>query len=113
MATTRLAAPGPARGEVLVERTMDRVRVVLSGVLDLAAVPVLRAALLAPIPLACRRVEVDAGGITRVDDEALAVLLAAVPWTLAAGASLGYTSVSEQLDVLARSLEIEALLPRG
>ena len=113
MAITHLASPGRARGEVLVERSTDRVRVVLSGVLDLAAVPLLRAALLAPIPLHCRRVEVDAGGVTRVDDEALAVLLAAVPWTLAAGARLGYTSVSEQLDVLARSLEIEALVPRG
>jgi len=36
-----------------------------------------------------------------------------VPWTLAAGARLGYISVSEELDILARSLEVEALVPRG
>ena len=113
MAITDLVSPGRARGEVLVERDTDRVRVVLAGVLDVIAVPLLRAALLAPIPLHCRHVEIDAGGVTRIDDEALAVLLAAVPWTLAAGVSLGYTSVSEQLDVLTRSLNIEALVPRG
>ncbi|MGZ6838979.1 MAG: STAS domain-containing protein [Frankiaceae bacterium] len=113
MAITHLASQGRMRGEVLVERDMDRVRVVLSGVLDLAAVPLLRAALLAPVPLHCLRVEVDAGGVTCIDDEALAVLFAAVPWTLAAGARLGYISVSEELDILARSLEVEALVPRG
>jgi ABC-type transporter Mla MlaB component len=113
MATTHRASPVRAHGEVLVERNPDRVRVVLSGVLDLAAVPPLRAALLAPIPPHCRRVDIDAGGVTRIDDEALAVLLAAVPWALAAGATFGYTSVSDQLDVLARSLHVEALLPRG
>ena len=41
------------------------------------------------------------------------MLFAAVPWTLAAGARLGYISVSEELDILARSLEVEALVPRG
>jgi anti-anti-sigma regulatory factor len=111
MATTDVSSPD--RGTVLVERDLHRVRVILSGVLDLAAVPLLRAALLAPVPTHCRRVEIDAGGVTHVDHEALAVLFAAVPWILAASAGLAYVSVSAELDLLVRGLKVEALLPRG
>ena len=75
---------------IAVERDGSEVTVRLSGRLTGAAVPVLRAALLRALPMPCTRLQIDAADVVSLDQDALAVLLAAVPWALASGADFGY-----------------------
>lgn len=57
----------------------------------------LRAALLAPLTSACRDVLVDAAGVGAVDDEALAVLLAAQSFVELAGRRFALSVCSPEL----------------
>jgi anti-anti-sigma regulatory factor len=96
---------------IAVERHGSEVTVRLSGRLTGAAVPVLRAALLRALPMPCTRLQIDAGDVETLDQDALAVLLAAVPWALAAGADFGYQSCPTWLRAFALTEGILAMFP--
>jgi hypothetical protein len=96
---------------VRVERHGLAVTVRLSGRLGPGAGPVLRAALMTALPMPCRAVHVDAGAVTHLDPEAVAVLLAAVPWAFASGADFGYVACPEWLTHQARSEGIADMFP--
>jgi anti-anti-sigma regulatory factor len=84
----------------------------LAGALTGEVLPQLRLALLAPLPADCRDVVVDAGEVTELDDEAIAVLLAALPWTEAAGARLLVSRSSAEFDATLVALGLFGEFPR-
>jgi ABC-type transporter Mla MlaB component len=94
-----------------VERDGSEVTVRLAGRLTGAAVTVLRAALLRALPMPCTRLQIDAAQVETIDQDSLAVLLAAVPWALAAGADFGYLSCPQWLRAFALSEGILAMFP--
>lgn len=96
---------------IAVERDGSEVTVRLAGRLTGAAVTVLRAALLRALPMPCTRLQIDAAQVETLDQDALAVLLAAVPWALAAGAEFGYLSCPQWLRAFALSEDILAMFP--
>jgi anti-anti-sigma regulatory factor len=96
---------------ITVERDGSEVTVRLAGRMSGAAVPVLRAALLRALPIPCTRLQIDADLVETIDQDALAVLLAAVPWALAAGAEFGYRSCPAWLRAFALSEDILAMFP--
>lgn len=96
---------------IRVHRLGDGLVVRLSGVLDGQAIPDLRDGLLSPIPDGCSEVLVDAGGVEKVSDEALAVLLAGSSWALAAGSRLVLSAVSAPLTEAIEALDLAAALP--
>ena len=96
---------------IAVERDGSEVTVRLSGRLTGAAVPVLRAALLRALPMPCTRLQIDAADVVSLDQDALAVLLAAVPWALASGADFGYRSCPTWLRAFALTEGISAMFP--
>jgi anti-anti-sigma regulatory factor len=104
-----LAASLTAR--IAVERDGSEVTVRLSGQLTGAAVPVLRAALLRALPIPCTRLQIDAAQVETIDQDALAILLAAVPWALAAGADFGYESCPTWLRAFALTEDILGMFP--
>jgi anti-anti-sigma regulatory factor len=89
----------------------DGVVVRLTGSLGLAALPDLRATLLAARPDGCNDMVVDAGQVTEIHERALAVLVAAVEWTAATGGQLSFAAVSAPLAQTARHFAVEDLLP--
>jgi anti-anti-sigma regulatory factor len=91
--------------------TEDGVLVRLDGALDAACAPQLRTALLSQRPTGCDDVIIDAGGVTAVDDDALAVLLAAGAWAVDTGARLGFSRMSDCLRAEISMLDISMLLP--
>jgi anti-anti-sigma factor len=103
-----MLAPEPAVTTVL---TDDGLLVRLSGVLDIAATPALRASLLGVRPAGCDDVVVDADGVLAVDDAALAVLLAAGTWVADTGGRLSFVRMSETLRREVAQLGLERLLP--
>lgn len=60
----------------------------LTGHLGPAEMPALRRALLAPLFPGCRDIVIDAGEVDALDDEAVAVIVAADEWATYAGARL-------------------------
>lgn len=84
----------------------------LSGTLSQADVPALRFALLTPLPDGCRDVVVDAGAVHDIDDDALAVLLAAPVWVDSCGGRLRVSRSSVVLDAVLATLGLEQMLPR-
>lgn len=96
---------------ITVERNGSEVTVRLAGQMTGAAVPVLRAALLRALPIPCTRLQIDAAQVESIDQDALAVLLAAVPWALASGAEFGYESCPTWLRAFALSEDILAMFP--
>ena len=96
---------------ITVDRDGSEVTVRLQGRLSGAAVPVLRAALLRALPIPCTRLQIDAAQVETIDQDALAVLLAAVPWALAAGADFGYQSCPTWLRAFALTEDILAMFP--
>jgi hypothetical protein len=96
---------------IAVERDGTEVTVRLTGRMSGAAVTVLRAALLRSLPLPCTRLKVDAAQVETIDQNALAVLLAAVPWALAAGSDFGYVSCPTWLRAFALSEGISEMFP--
>ncbi|MDX6207399.1 MAG: anti-sigma factor antagonist [Frankiales bacterium] len=91
--------------------TDDGVLVRLDGALDAASAPQLRTALLSVRPAGCDDVIIDAAGVTAVDDDALAVLLAAGAWAVDTGARLGFSRMSDVLRAEISMLDISMLLP--
>jgi len=83
----------------------------LSGVLDGQAVPALRRELLAPLPNACRDVFIDAGTVTALDDEALAVLVAGSSWARSTGARFAFSAASTPVLLQIDALDLDAVLP--
>lgn len=96
---------------IAVERDGSEVTVRLAGRLTGAAVAVLRAALLRALPMPCTRLQINADLVETIDQDALAVLLAAVPWALASGADFGYVSCPQWLRAFALSEGILAMFP--
>lgn len=77
-----------ATGAVNCVHLGDGKLVQLSGRLGQDELPALRLALLTPLFDECRDVVVDAGEVEYIEDEAIAVLLAADEWATYAGARL-------------------------
>lgn len=91
--------------------TEDGVLVRLDGALDASCSVQLGQALLTTRPYGCDDVIIDGGGVTSVDDEALAILLAAGAWAVDTGARLGFSRMSECLRDEVDNLDISLLLP--
>ena len=91
--------------------TEDGMLIQLNGALGADSLPALRGALLATRPAGCDDVIIDANGVTSVDDEALAVLLAAGAWAVDTGARLGFSRMSDSLRAEISFLDISMLLP--
>jgi anti-anti-sigma regulatory factor len=72
----------------------------------------LRDALLTPLPHGCRDVVVDAGDLTSITDDALAVLVAAPMWADTEGGRFFLSRSSAALDETLRDLGLVDLLPR-
>jgi anti-anti-sigma regulatory factor len=79
-------ATDPTTGSVNCVHLADGKLVQLSGRLGHAELPALRLALLTPLFDDCHDIVVDAGEVESVDDEAIAVLVAAQEWATYAGA---------------------------
>jgi anti-anti-sigma factor len=90
----------------------DGVVVRLSGSLDVATLPDLRATLLATRPAGCDDVVVDASQVSEIHERALAVLVAAVDWTATTGGRLRFAAISQPLLETIRHFGVEDLLPR-
>lgn len=91
--------------------TGDGMLVRLSGVVDAASTPELRAALLRMRPVGCDDVIVDAGEVAAIDEGSLAVLLAAATWVVDTGGRLSFVRMSEVLRREVAQLGLERLLP--
>ncbi|MDX6228239.1 MAG: anti-sigma factor antagonist [Frankiales bacterium] len=96
---------------VVATHTVDGVLVRLDGAFDADSGPQLRTALLSVRPAGCDDVIIDAGGVTTVDDDALAILLAAGAWAVDTGARLGFSRMSDCLRDEIAALDISMLLP--
>jgi anti-anti-sigma regulatory factor len=90
----------------------DGIVVRLSGSLDAASLPELRATLLRPRPEGCDDVLVDAGHVTEVHERALAVLVAAADWANETGGRLQFAALSKPLLETAEYFDVTDLLPR-
>jgi anti-anti-sigma regulatory factor len=91
--------------------TEDGLLVRLDGALDGSSTGQLAKALLTTRPFGCDDVIIDGGGVTAVDDDALAVLMAAGAWAVDTGARLGFSRMSDCLRTEVDSLDISMLLP--
>lgn len=91
--------------------TSDGMFVRVAGELDGQSLSQLRSALLRTRPEQCRDVIVDAGAVTYVDDNALAVLVAASAWAANSGASISYSRMSETLRTQVDALDLHAAMP--
>jgi anti-anti-sigma regulatory factor len=90
----------------------DGIVVRLSGSLDVASLPELRATLLRTRPDGCDDVLVDAGRVTEVHERALAVLVAAADWATDTGGRLRFAAMSQALVNTAEYFDVTDLLPR-
>lgn len=90
----------------------DGVFVRLSGRIDESCLPALRLGLLVPRSADCCDVVVDAGAVSEVSDEALAVLLAAVVWTREHGGRFAVSRTSVAFDETLAVLDVVDALPR-
>ncbi|HEU5034925.1 MAG TPA: STAS domain-containing protein [Mycobacteriales bacterium] len=98
--------------QVLCTDLLDGRVVRLTGEIDRAQVEALRSGLLAPLPPGCRDVVVDAGEVTRVCDEAVAVLIAAPVWVESCGGRMLVSRTSPAVDEALTDLELAGALPR-
>ncbi|HET7311372.1 MAG TPA: STAS domain-containing protein [Mycobacteriales bacterium] len=101
-----------ATGHVDCVHLADGLLVRLGGSLTTNALPELRGALLAPLDEGCRDVVVDAGEVTGIDDEVLAVLLAARVWAEDHGARMLLSRTAPALESTLEELSIAGALPR-
>lgn len=101
-----------ALGHVDCVHLADGKLVRLTGSLNGAQLPALRSALLSPLDETCRDVVIDAGEVTSVDDDALAVLLAARVWADDHGARMLLSRSAPSLEATLEELEITGALPR-
>jgi anti-anti-sigma regulatory factor len=101
-----------ATGHVDCVHLADGLLVRLGGTLSGAQLPKLREALLTPLGDGCRDVVVDAGELTGINDDALAVLLAGRVWAEDHGARMLLSRSAPALESTLEELEISGALPR-
>jgi anti-anti-sigma regulatory factor len=101
-----------ALGTVSANVLADGIVVRLTGSLDVASLPELRATLLTSRPEGCDDVLVDAGHVTEVHERALAVLVAAADWAAETGGRLRFAAMSTALVDTADYFSVTDLLPR-
>ena len=101
-----------ATGHVDCVHLADGMLVRLGGTLTSAELPELRNALLAPLEDTCRDVVVDAGEVTGLDDDVLALLLAARVWAEDHGARMLLSRTAPALESSLEELAIAGALPR-
>jgi anti-anti-sigma factor len=101
-----------ALGTVSASVLADGIVVRLTGSLDVASLPELRATLLTSRPEGCDDVLVDAGQVTEVHERALAVLVAAADWASDTGGRLRFAAMSSALADTADYFSVTDLLPR-
>jgi anti-anti-sigma regulatory factor len=99
-------------GLVTSTRLADGLLVQLTGDLSQEHVTELRSTLLAPLPDDCRDVVIDAGDVTDVDFEALAVVFAAWAWIEEQGARFLLSRTSEEFDAVLADNGVAEDLPR-
>src|SRR3954454_23403022 len=101
-----------ATGHVDCVHLADGMLVRLGGTLSGNQLPQLRDALLTPLNEGCRDVVVDAGEITAINDDAIAVLLAARVWAEDHGARMMRARSAPALYATLEELDITGALPR-
>lgn len=101
-----------ATGHVDCVHLADGLLVRLGGTLTMSDLPELRDALLTPLDEGCRDVVVDAGEVISIDDEAVAVLLAARLWAEDQGARMLLSRTAPALEATLEELAITGALPR-
>jgi anti-anti-sigma regulatory factor len=89
--------PSSTTGTVDVLTLADGLVVRLAGAFGTGEAALLREALLRPRPAACNDILVDAGDVRSIDDDALAVLVAAPVWAATTGGQFAYTRMSGEL----------------
>jgi len=101
-----------ATGHVDCVHLADGLLVRLGGSITSSQLPELRDALLTPLAEGCRDVVVDAGEVTGINDDALAVLLAGRVWAEDHGARMLLSRTAPALESSLEELEITGALPR-
>jgi anti-anti-sigma regulatory factor len=101
-----------ATGHVDCVHLADGLLVRLGGSLTSSQLPALRDALLTPLAEGCRDVVVDAGELTGLNDDVLAVLLAGRVWAEDHGARMLLSRTAPALESTLEELEITGALPR-
>lgn len=109
MTTTTLDLRPTTRAVEVNELTDGRL-VRLAGPVGAEAAAELRLALLAPLPEGFRDVVVDVGDVSHLDDDALAVVLAAAAWTRDHGARFSLCRLSPALAQEIRALQLDDTL---
>ena len=99
-------------GTVSANVLADGIIVRLTGSLDVASLPDLRATLLSTRPEGCDDVLVDAGHVTEIHERSLAVLIAAAEWARQTGGRLLFAAMSPALIDTAEYFDVTDLLPR-
>ena len=99
-------------GAVTRTQLADGLLVQLSGELGYEQLAELRATLLAPLPADCRDVVVDAGDVTAVEFDALAIVFAAWAWAEDHGARFLLSRTSENFDAFLADNGVSEDLPR-
>ena len=102
----------PSVGTVNCVHLADGKLVQLSGRIGREELPALRLALLTPLFDDCRDVVIDAGDVVAVDDEAVAVLVAAEEWATYAGARLLLSRAAPVLEQALADLDFANRIPR-
>jgi anti-anti-sigma regulatory factor len=110
--TTMTTATLEATGNVESMHLADGMLVRLTGAVATDQVAGMRLALLMPLPDSCRDVVVDAGDVTDLCDEALAVLLAARTWAEDHGARFLVSRSAPAVDDALEALDLADALPR-
>ncbi len=108
--TLDLTVHDTAPATVQAHELSDGVFVQLAGDLDDRTLPTLRRALLAVRPATCRDVVVDAGAVTAITDDALAVLLAGAAWARDTGLRFTVCRVAPALEAELRALQLDDAL---
>jgi anti-anti-sigma regulatory factor len=101
-----------ALGTVSANVLADGIVVRLTGSLDVASLPDLRATLLTTRPNGCDDVLVDAGHVSEIHERALAVLVAAAAWASETCGRLRFAAMSPALLDTAGYFGVTDLLPR-
>jgi anti-anti-sigma regulatory factor len=101
-----------ATGTVSCVHLADGKLVQLAGRLGHAELPALRLALLTPLFDECRDIVVDAGEVDYVEDEAIAVLIAAEEWATYAGARLLLSRSAPAFEQALLDLDLADRIPR-
>ena len=99
-------------GRVASHRLADGFLVQLGGALGEAQLDQLRSTLLAPIPDGCRDVVVDAGEVTDIDFDALAIVFAAWAWAEDQGARFLLSRSSRAFEAEMEFYDVADALPR-